>query len=329
MREPRPEATAAPPGRPRASAIVINYKGRAFLEELLTSLSAQTLPDFEVIFVDNASGDGSLDVARSLCPGCRIVAHDSNLGFARAANLGASLAASEWLVFLNPDLKLDSGWLENLVRAADSDSRIGAVASKMFLYHEPEKLNGVGGMMNYLGYTWDRGMFESDHGQYDEPADVLFASAGAALFRRSSFLAAGGFDERFFMYHEDVDLCWRLWLLGFRVVTAPQAVAFHHFGGSTKENRGLMWRELMGERNNMRALLKNYQFPNLARALAGLLLLPQPRPRKMAQLRNLLWNLRVLPDTLRQRRRIARLRVRSDRDLAHLIVKSKHVPITL
>ena len=91
----------------------------------------------------------------------------------------------------------------------------------------------------------------------------------------------------------------------------------------------MQWRELMGERNSIRALLKNYELPNLVRALIGLILLRQPWPRKLGQLRNLLWNLRMLPDTLRQRRRIARRRVRSDRDLACLIVKSKHVPITL
>ena len=118
-------------------------------------------------------------------------------------------------------------------------------------------------------------------------------------------------------------------MLGFRVVTAPGAVAFHHFGGSTRDSRGMLWRELMGERHNIRALIKNYQFPNLVRALAGLILLPQPRSRKLGQLRNLLWNLWVLPDTLRERHRISRRRVRNDRDLAHLIVKSKDVPITL
>ena len=315
--------------RPRASVVVVNYQERAYLEELFTSLSRQTFQDFEVIFIDNASQDGSLDTVRSLRPGCQTVEQQRNLGFARAANQGARLAAGDLLAFLNPDLKLDPGWLEELIRATESDHRIAAVASKMLLYNDAGKLNGVGGMMNYLGYTWDRGMFEADRGQYDQPAEVLFASAGAALFRRSAFLEAGGFDERFFMYHEDVDLCWRLWLFGFRVVTAPRAVAFHHFGGSTRDSRGMLWRELMGERHNIRALLKNYQFPNLVRALTGLILLPQPWSRKLGQLRNLLWNLRVLPGTLRERRRIARRRVRNDQDLAHLIVESKDVPITL
>ena len=150
--------------RPRASVVVVNYQGRAYLEELFTSLSRQTFQDFEVIFIDNASQDGSLDTVRSLRPGCQTVEQQRNLGFARAANQGARLAAGDLLAFLNPDLKLDHGWLEELIRATESDHRIAAVASKMFLYNDAGKLNGVGGMMNYLGYTWGPGYVRSRSG---------------------------------------------------------------------------------------------------------------------------------------------------------------------
>ena len=185
---------------------------------------------------------------------------------------------------------------------ATGDESVAAVASKLLLYHQPTILNGVGGAMNRLGYTWDLGMFEEDEGQYDQSREVLFASAGAALFRRVTFLESGGFDEGFFMYHEDVDLCWRFWLLGFRVVTAPAAVAFHHFGASTQAHQGMTWRELLGERHNMRALLKNYEARNLRSALWGLLKRPQPPVRKWNQCRNFFWNLRRLPDTLKRRK---------------------------
>jgi GT2 family glycosyltransferase len=183
-------------------------------------------------------------------------------------------------------------------------------------------LNGVGGAMNHLGYAWDRGMNETDHGQYDSPEEVLFACAGAAMFRRDSFLEAGAFDEAFFMYHEDVDLGWRLWLMGYRVITAPRAVAYHHFGGSTKASQGNLWRELMGERHNIRALLKNYEPRNVRRALAGILLMNLPRSRKWGQIKNLAWNLGLLPDTWRHRRRIQRSRRRADREISRLIVES-------
>lgn len=312
---------------PRVSVAVVNYNGREHLDELLQTLDRQTFRDFETLLVDNASSDGSVAYVRNNYPWVRTLPQPDNLGFSRAVNLAARLSTAQYLATLNTDLKLDSGWLGALTRAADADPGLAAVASKILLYHDPGSLNGVGGCMNRLGYTWDRGMFEKDEGQYDEPADVLFASAGAALFRRGAFLAVGGFDERFFMYHEDVDLCWRFWILGHRVATAPKAVAYHHFGASTRQARSLLWRELMGERHNMRSLIKNYQFGNLVRALKDLLLLPQPPRRKLGQLKNLLWNLWALPDTLAHRRRVQSRRRRDDRDLQDLIVESKHVPV--
>jgi GT2 family glycosyltransferase len=314
---------------PQATVVIINYNGRRFLDELLDSLQRQSLREFETLMIDNASSDDSAGYVRNNYPRVKVLAQDANLGFARAGNLGVQAAQAPFVAMLNTDIRLDPRWLEELLAVGRAGAETAAVASKLRLYHKPEVLNGVGGCMNYLGYTWDRGMFEEDKGQYDEPAEVLFASAGAALFRRSAYLQARGFDERFFMYHEDVDLCWRFWILGHRVRTAPQAIAYHHFGASTKQEKSLMWRELMGERNNIRALLKNYEPRNLRRALARLLLLKQPRKRKFGQVWNLAWNLRQLPDTLNQRRRIQRNRRRSDSELEHLIVQSPHVPVSL
>ncbi len=314
---------------PQVSVVIVNYNGRRYLDELLASLGGQSHRDFETLFIDNASQDGSVEHVRERFPWARPLPQKSNLGFSRAGNLGARVSEAEYIALLNTDIRLEPDWLARLVAVAESDRSVAAAASKMMLYDRPGVLNGVGGCMNRLGYTWDRGMFEPDRGQYDRIEEVLFASAGAALFRREAFLRAGGFDERFFMYHEDVDLCWRLWLLGHRVVTAPGAVVHHHFGGATKASRSMRWRESLGERNNIRALIKNYESKNLTRALAGLLGLRQPLPRKAVQLKNLLWNLAVAPDTLRRRRWIQKNRVRSDRDLKALIVESNDVPIRL
>ncbi len=314
---------------PAVSVVIVNYNGERYLPELLASLRGQTLSRHEALLVDNASADSSLALVRRDFPWVRALPRPENEGFSRAANRGAAEARAPWIFFLNPDIRLDPHCLEEALAMGESDPAVAAVACKLRLYDQPGKLNGVGGAMNYLGYTWDRGMFEEDRGQYDGSREVLFASAGAALYRREPFLAAGAFDEAFFMYHEDVDYCWRCWLLGHRVVTAPAAVAYHHFGASTRESRSMAWRELLGERHNMRALLKNYQWRNLLRAGWGLLRLPQQPRRKLLQLRNFAWNLRRLPDTLRRRRRLQRARVRSDRQLEHLIVQSERVPISL
>jgi GT2 family glycosyltransferase len=314
---------------PHASVVIINYNGLRFLADLLESLERQTLSPFHTLLIDNASSDQSITYVRNHFSWVEVLAQNHNLGFARAGNVGMAHLRSEFVALLNTDMKVEPSWLEELVKPALGNPEVAAVASKLRLYSNPTRLNGVGGAMNYLGYTWDRGMFELDEGQYDQPAEVLFASAGAGLFRRSIFLDTGGFDERFFMYHEDVDFGWRLWLLGFRVITAPRAVAYHHFGGSTRQEQGLAWRELIGERNNIRALLKNYEPGNLARALRGLVRLRQNRRRKLAQLRNFAWNLRYLAETLAYRREVQSRRARKDAAIQHLIVQSPHVPIRL
>lgn len=318
-------------GTPAASvtAAIVNYNGLAYLDELLTSLAQQDFRDFDALLIDNGSSDGSLDHVRRLYPWVRVLDQGRNLGFAQAGNAAARHSSSEYLVLLNTDLRLHSDFLRRLVDAAREDHRVAAIASKMLLYDSPDRINGVGGCMNRIGYTWDRGMFEPDRGQYDQPSDVLFASAGAALFRREAFLRVGGFDERFFMYHEDVDLCWRLWILGYRVTTAPDARALHHFGGTTKSARSLSWREIVGERNSMRSMLKNYEWSNVLRAYRRLLLRRCGTRRKLAQLRSFLWNLLYLPETLRMRNRIQRSRKRRDVELADLIVESEDVPIRL
>ncbi len=312
---------------PKTTVMMINYNGLPDLPDLLHSLEAQTTRDFEAVFWDNASTDGSVEYVQRNFPWVRVCARDSNLGYARAANLGIRRFDSDFIIILNTDIRLDPGCVSEIISVAMEDEQIACAASKMRLFYQPELLNGVGGCMNYLGYTWDRGMFEVDRGQYDRVEDVMFACGGAALFRRSLFLSSGGFDEKFYMYHEDVDLCWRFRLLGYRVVTAPGSIVYHKFSRSTRDNRGMEWRELTGERNSIRAMIKNYELGSLFPVLRDLYRLPQQPERKRAQKRNFLWNLMHLPGTLRHRFWIQGKRKVSDRELEHLIDPNPEVPI--
>ena len=312
-----------------ASIVIINYNGLSYLEELFSSIQKQTLKPREILLVDNASSDKSVEFIKNSYPETRIIRLSKNLGFAAAANAGLKESSCEAAALVNTDIRLDENWLENLLASLAAEEKIAAVAAKIMLYDQPRLLNGVGGGMNRLGYTWDIGMFEEDIGQYDSPSEVIFAPASAALFRKSAVLGSGGFDESFFMYHEDVDLGWRLWLLGYRIVTCPKAIAHHHFGGSTKASRSMLWRELLGERNDMTSLLKNYEPLHALSALAEMMSLKQKPSRKSGQLKNLLWNLMKLPSTLKKRRYIQKHRKLTDDEVTRLIVQSRHVPIRL
>lgn len=311
----------------RTTVLMINYNGLPDLPDLMNSLEAQNTRNFNPVFWDNASTDGSVEYVRENFPWAKICAQSSNLGYAKAANLAARQFDTEFIIFLNTDIRLDPDCINQIISTACTDNRIACAASKMRFFHKPEMLNGVGGCMNYLGYTWDRGMFEIDNAQYDKVEDVLFACGGAALVRREYFLFAGGYDEVFYMYHEDVDICWRFWILGYRVVTAPHSIVYHKFSRSTKDSKGMAWREFIGERNSIRAMIKNYELKNLIPTLWALINLPQHRERKKIQRGNLLWNLRRLPNTLRSRFWIQWKRKVRDKDLQYLINPETKVPI--
>ncbi|HEY3132494.1 MAG TPA: glycosyltransferase family 2 protein [Acidobacteriota bacterium] len=307
------------------SVVIVNYNGAADLPLCLGSLSRQTLRPSEILMIDNNSNDNSCEVAR-LFSAVQVIRNSENLGFSRAVNLAAGRAKHPLLVILNTDVETNPSFLQEGARAMD-DPSVAAAASKILFFDRRDVINGVGGGMNYLGYAWDRGLNEIDRGQYDSPEEVFFASGGACFIRRDVFLTLGGFDPRFFMYHEDVDFCWRARLLGYRIITCPGAVVYHKYGATTRRELGWDRREILGERHSFRSLLKNYQLSNALRALRDILLLPLPWKRKIAQLQNFSVNILWLPDTVRQRRSVQAARKLSDEALKPFILQSHRVPV--
>lgn len=189
------------------------------------------MPGVEVVLVDNASTDGSVEYVRREFPGVRVVALDRNEGFARANNLGAQDATPDYLVFLNNDTRARQGWLRALVAAADADSAVGLVASRLIYMDRPDLIDSAGD-----GYLRCGGAFKAWHGRPAATApgerDVFGVCGAAFLIRRSLFDALGGFDERLFMIYEDVDLSFRARLRGARIVYAPDATVDHAGGAS-------------------------------------------------------------------------------------------------
>jgi GT2 family glycosyltransferase len=210
-----------------------------------------------------------------------------------------------------------------------ADEHVAATSSKLRFLGDQHTLNGVGGGMNYLGFSYDLGMYERDCGQRDDPREVLFPCGAACAIKCSVFEEAGGFDDQFFMYHEDVDLGWRLHLLGYSILTAPRSVVYHRFGGTSRRAASEFFRERLGLRHDLRSLLKNYQWSTLLRVLpeflARLLKLAWAT-RSFRFFHCLGWNLWHLPSTLRERRIVQRSRRASDRQLAALILPHAHVP---
>jgi GT2 family glycosyltransferase len=215
------------------AVVIPNFNGERWLPDVLESVAAQTLAPAEVVVVDDGSTDGSLALLAARHPDVRVLALGANGGFARAANAGVAAVTAEAVALVNTDVQLAPDWVERALAALESAPAAASVATKLVDLADPSLLYDAGDVLRRDGACEQRGRFERDGGRYDAPGEVFSACAGAALYRRSALLAAGGFEERFGTYLEDVDLGLRLRLAGWTCRWEPRAVARHAGGGST------------------------------------------------------------------------------------------------
>jgi GT2 family glycosyltransferase len=288
----------------RIAVVIPNWNGRRWLPDCLRSVAEQSRPPDETIVVDNGSSDGSLELLSTREPAVRVLRLDRNTGFAFAANRGVEAASAELVALVNTDVVLDRDWVERMARALESDPGAASVACKMLDLDDPTFVYDAGDLLRRDGACEQRGRFERDDGRFDEPGEVFGACAGAALYRRSVFLAAGGFDERFFTYVEDVDLALRLRLAGWRCRYEP-AVARHAGEGSS----GRLARPLAYwvERNTLILLIKAFPLrwlPWVAYRQLGWAWHALRERRLLPHLRGALAALRQLPRLLGERRRL-------------------------
>jgi len=239
---------------PLISIIVVNYNGKKFLSGCLNSIFLQTYLPFEVIMVDNASTDDSLEYVQKNFPDVKIVAQSTNLGFAGGTNAGIRMAKGEFIFTLNNDTITDSHLLEEIVQPMQQDSHVGVCGSKMILPNG--RINSTAICISRSGAAWDRGMDEPDLGQYDTPEEVFGACAGAALYRRSMLEEIGLFDEDFFLFMEDVDLAFRAQLSGWKCMYVPSARVVHFHGGTSGTGSELA--VYYGNRNLIWYIIKNF-----------------------------------------------------------------------
>ncbi|WP_299952280.1 glycosyltransferase [uncultured Modestobacter sp.] len=252
--------------------VVVNYKGAEDTIACLEGIKALDWPQdrLRVRVVDNASGGDDVSRIREAAPGVEVIASNRNLGFAGGCNLGARGVRTDHLAFINNDARPEPGFLGAAVDALQ-DSAIGAVAAKVVDW-SGERVDFVGSALSWYGQGFKMHVGAVDDGSWDDPRDVLFGTGSALVVRRSAFEEVGGFDERYFMFFEDVDLGWRLWLAGHRVRYVPRALVLHKHHASMSKLGA--WREqFLLERNALFTIYKNYGDENLARFLAPALAL--------------------------------------------------------
>ena len=243
--------------QPKVSIITVNFNGIRFLEYFFESIKNLHYDNIELIFVDNASTDGSVDYVRQNWADIKVIDSKINLGFSIANNIAAERASGEYLFFLNNDTKVHPDAILELVKRMSENSALGICGCTMMSYDGSVFFHtGIG--VDILGFPI--------------ASSVAFYAEGSALMiRRQLFKEVGEFDPEYFMFHEDVDLAWRVWLSGHRVIAIADAVVYHYTGASAggtaliKEGqyKSTYFRRYFSERNNIRTVLKNYGFPAL------------------------------------------------------------------
>lgn len=244
----------------RIAVIIVNWNSGGLLRRCVQSLSLQTLKPARVIVVDNASSDGSADGIGNVMEGVETVRLDKNVGFAAANNMAAGKAEDcGWVALLNPDAFPEPGWLYALARSARENPSVSFFGSRMINARDPSLLDGTGDEYHVSGLVWRRGFGERVEDHVPPDGGIFSPCAAAAMYARDSFLEAGGFDESYFCYSEDVDLGFRLRLLGRACMFVSGAVVHHMGSGLTSRHSDFT--VYHGHRNLVWTFAKNMPWP--------------------------------------------------------------------
>ena len=244
----------------KTAIVILNWNGERMLKTYLDCVKKYK-GEAEVIVADNASTDGSVDYLRQHHPDVQLIILDKNYGFAEGYNQALRQVEAEYYVLLNSDIRVDSDWLTPMVAFMDAHPEVAACQPKLLSEHDPESFEyagACGGMLDRYGYPFCRGRIfdtvEKDHGQYDTPMEILWATGAALLIRSADYWQQDGLDGRFFAHNEEIDLCWRLSIAGRKIYCLPQSHVYHVGGGTLPKANPM--KTFLNFRNNLTMLYK-------------------------------------------------------------------------
>lgn len=245
----------------KIAVVILNWNGRSLLEEFLPSV-VQNSPEATIYVADNASEDDSVEYLRNSFPQVKIIQNKVNGGFAKGYNDALAHLEEDIFILLNNDVEVTPKWLPPLISEFEKDLKLAALQPKILDYRKREYFEyagAAGGFIDKLGYPYCRGRvfdtLEKDEGQYNNTADVFWASGACMAIRKEAFYKAGKFDEDFFAHQEEIDLCWRLFNLDMKVKSVGSS-AVYHLGGGTLDAMNPQ-KTFFNFRNSLYAILKN------------------------------------------------------------------------
>jgi len=241
---------------PLVSILIVNWNDKASLGNCLTSLASQTYQDYEILVVDNASTDGSIEYIMKYFPAVRIICNHHNKGFAKACNKGMFFSGGRYIAVISSDMEFDIHWLEELIKPLQNEN-VGATVAKALFFDDSNKINYAGGAVNFLGFAFPK--HSKEHTNIDLDYETTqYVAGGLSCLRRKVLDEIGLFDETFFMYFEDVDLSFRIRAAGYELVLTPKAIVYHKADFKKMKNK-----LYYVERNRLRFLIKNYSLRTL------------------------------------------------------------------
>lgn len=247
--------------QPLVSIVILNYNGRDYLQKFLPSVIASNYNNKRIIVADNASTDDSLEVLKELFPQVEVLVNKQNDGFAGGYNWALQLIESDYFVLLNSDVEVTNNWIEPIISLMEGDNTIAACQPKLLSYKDKtmfEYAGASGGFIDFLGYPFSRGrvfdILEEDKSQYNNNTEIFWATGAAMFVKASVYRQCNGFDDSFFAHMEEIDLCWRMQLAGYKIYACPQSIVYH-VGAGTLPRGGR--KVFLNFRNNLWMLSKN------------------------------------------------------------------------
>lgn len=321
---------------PSISIVMANYNGERYLRTCLTSLlKSSFITDYEILVIDNNSTDDSLKIIREFQKRdskIKILKNRINKGVPFSRNKAIKKARGDILVLLDNDTKVDKNWLKGIVQTFSSDETIGALQCKIFDFKKVDIIQEVGmKLYPYTGFGTPIGRGEKDHGQYETSQEIIALGAALAV-RKEAARRIGGFDLKLMHTTDDLDFSWRIWIVGLRVVLAPNSWVYHY----TKIHKSNYKMYFHLSKNSLRMIIKNYEFFNMIKFLplslafniiGGIYVLFTRRSLSgiLGVLLGIIWNLFNLVDTLNERSKVQKLRRVRDKDIFSKIMISTNI----
>ncbi len=246
----------------KVAVVILNYNGKRFLEKFLPNVIENSSDVAEVIVADNASTDDSVTFLKAAYPDIRLIINDFNGGFSTGYNIALRQVEAEYYCLLNSDIEVTPHWIEPVIELMDSDSNIAACQPKILSYYNRDKFEYAGaggGFIDKYGYPFCRGRvfqhLETDRGQFDDNKEVFWATGACMFVRADVYHQFGGLDDSFFAHMEEIDFCWRVKNMGYKVMYCSQSKIYHIGGGTLPKSSAR--KTYLNFRNNLSLLMKN------------------------------------------------------------------------